>query len=68
MQNSEATMPVIAVTRELFPKATIALADVIAERDLRLAAHALSSTIDDQSDPLNHVLVTEWGDDDETDD
>jgi hypothetical protein len=46
--------------KELFPKATIALSHVKAERDLRLAAHAISSTIDQQSDTVNYVLTTVW--------
>jgi hypothetical protein len=53
-------MPAITVTNELFPKATSALADVEAERDLRITAGAIRSRIDDQSDPANYILITEW--------
>ena len=53
-------MPATTVTKELFPKATITLAQVQAERNLRIAAGAIRSTIDDQSDPANFILITEF--------
>ena len=52
-------MPTTKVRNELFPKATTTLAQVQAERDLRLAAGAIRSTIDDHSDPANFILTTE---------
>jgi hypothetical protein len=56
----EATMPATTVTKELFPKATTTLAQVQAERNLRIAAGAIRSTIDEQSDPANFILITEF--------
>lgn len=53
-------MPATTTIRELFPKATTTLAQVKAERDLRIKATAIRSSIDDQSDPANYVLTTEW--------
>ena len=52
-------MPTTTVTNEVFPKATFTLAQVQAERDLRLARGAIRSAIDDQSDPANFILTTE---------
>jgi hypothetical protein len=53
-------MPATIVTNELFSKATTTLAQVEAERDLRIAACAIRSTIDEVSDPANFLLRTEW--------
>src|SRR5262249_33975447 len=53
-------MPAITVTNELFPKATTTRAQVEAEQNLRIAAGAIRSVIDDQSDPANYILITEW--------
>jgi hypothetical protein len=53
-------MPATIVTKELFPKATTTLAHVRAERHLRIAAGAIRSTIDEQSDPANFILTTEF--------
>ena len=51
-------MPMIKVLNEKFPKATVLLEDVEAHRQLEIDAGAISSTIDDQSDPLNYILIT----------
>ena len=53
-------MPAITTTRELFPKATVSLAQVQAEQNLRIAAGAIRSTTDDHSDPDNFILITDW--------
>jgi hypothetical protein len=52
-------MPATTTTRELFAKATTTLAQVQNERDLRVKAGAIRSTVD-SSDPKNYILVTEW--------
>ncbi|MGZ3272323.1 MAG: hypothetical protein ACXU82_00910 [Caulobacteraceae bacterium] len=53
-------MPGTTTTRELFPKATITLAQVQAEQALRIKAGAISSKIDSDSDPANYLLITVW--------
>jgi len=53
-------MPAIATTNELFPKATTSLAQVQDELNLRIAAGAIRSRIDAQSDAANYILITEW--------
>jgi hypothetical protein len=53
-------MPATTTTRELFPKATTKLADVQTERDLRIKAGAIRSSIDSTSDANNFILITEW--------
>jgi hypothetical protein len=53
-------MPATTTTNELFPKATVPLAQVQAEQRLRIAAGAVRSTVDEQSDPNNFILTTEW--------
>ena len=51
-------MPATTTTREVFPKATSKKSDVEAERDLRIKAGAIRSTLSE--DPTNYNLVTEW--------
>jgi hypothetical protein len=41
------------------PKANFTLAQVQEQRDLRIQAGAIRSTID-ESDPVNYILTTEW--------
>jgi hypothetical protein len=53
-------MPATTTTKELFPKATMTLAQVQNEQALRLKAGAIRSTIDSTSDPNNYILITEW--------
>ena len=53
-------MPATTVMRELFPKATTTLAQVKARQDLAIKAGAIRSTIDEQSDPANFILITEF--------
>jgi GH24 family phage-related lysozyme (muramidase) len=52
-------MPATTFTKELFAKAQFSLAEVSAERDLRIQAGAIRSSVDD-SDALNYVLSSEW--------
>ncbi len=52
-------MPATTITRELFAKSQYALADVNEQRDLRIQAGAIRSSVDD-SDALNYVLTSEW--------
>jgi hypothetical protein len=52
-------MPATTTTKELFAKATTTLTQVQQERDLRIKAGAIRSTID-ASDATNYVLTTEW--------
>jgi hypothetical protein len=52
-------MPATTTTTELIAKATFTLAQVQEQRDLRIQAGAIRSTID-QSDPVNYILTTEW--------
>jgi hypothetical protein len=62
-------MPATTTTTELMAKASFTLAQVQEQRDLRIQAGAIRSTID-ESDPVNYILVTEWnvigGNDDAT--
>jgi hypothetical protein len=53
-------MPATTFTRELFPKASTTLVQVQTERDLRIKAGAIRSSIDSASDPNNFILTTEW--------
>lgn len=52
-------MPAITTTTELFPRTAFTLEQVKEQRDLRIQASAIRSTIDN-SDPTNFILVTEW--------
>ena len=47
-------------TRELFPKSTFDLPDLQKEQQLRMRAGAIRTTVDQSSDPLNYILITEW--------
>jgi len=51
-------MPATTTTRETFPKATVSEQQVESEKDLRIKAGAIRSTI--QEDATNWILVTEW--------
>jgi hypothetical protein len=51
-------MPIIVTTREIFPKATMAEADVEWEKNFRILGGALDSSIKD--DGTNWILVSEW--------
>jgi hypothetical protein len=53
-------MAATTVTRELFQRETVPLAKVQDEQRLRIAAGAIRSTVDQQSDPVNFILVSEW--------
>jgi hypothetical protein len=53
-------MPATTTTTELFPKATVTLANVKNEQRLRIKAGAIRSTIDSTSDANNNILTTEW--------
>jgi hypothetical protein len=52
-------MPATTTTTELIPKANFTLAQVQEQRDLRIQAGAIRSSID-ESDPINYILTTEW--------
>lgn len=62
-------MPATTTTTELFSKAAFTLSQVQEQRDLRIQAGAIRSTID-ETDALNFILTTEWnvigGNDDAT--
>jgi hypothetical protein len=53
-------MPATITTNELFAKATTTPAHMVVEQKLRIAAGAIRSKIDDQSDPANYILKTDW--------
>jgi hypothetical protein len=63
-------MPATTTTTELIAKSVFTLLQVQAQRDLRIQAGAIRSTID-ASDPVNYILTTEWniigGNDDDDD-
>lgn len=52
-------MPATTTTTELFSKAAFTLVQVQEQRDLRIQAGAIRSTVD-ESDALNFILTTEW--------
>ncbi len=51
-------MSATTTTKELFPKTTVSKQQVETDRDLRIKAGAIRSTI--QEDATNWILVTEW--------
>lgn len=61
-------MPATTTTTELFPKATVTLAQVQNELRLRIKASAIRSVLD-ENDPTNYILITDWnvlGENDDT--